>query len=376
MRIAVVRAHYSPFGGAERFLNVAVDSMMKHHHTPTILTRAWPQRSTVAIDHTIINPRYVTSAGRDRNFANAVRATLNQSSFDLVQSYERFAGCDVFHAVDGVHAEWLVQRERIQSPLQRLGVSLNPHHRYLRKAERDMYHSPKLRAVICISKMVRDDILAHYKIDPAKLHVIYGPIDTDKFRPARQGENFNSRRDEIRRKYAISANAPVAIHVGSGFERKGVRAFLQSVALVPGLYAFVVGQDKKLAAYQTLARSLDIAARVFFTGGIADVTPYYAASDVFVMPTIYEPFGLVFGEAMACGLPVVVSRKAGAQDWITHGENGFVVTATDVSEITEAIKAALANPTIGMRGRATVIAHNKIDVSDQYAALYQQLMSA
>ncbi len=372
MKIALVRAHYNPFGGAERFLNVAVDAMLAHQHTPTILTRAWPKRANVNIAHRIINPRYVTSAGRDRNFANATRALLRQSDFDLVQSYERFQDCDVFHAVDGVHAEWLLQRERIQSPLQRLGVRLNPHHRYLREAEREMYHSSALRAVICISQMVKADILAHYQIDPAKLHVIYGPIDTEAFHP----RLIEAHRETTRHKYAIAANAPVAIHVGSGFERKGVAAFLRSVALVPGLHAFVVGHDKKIAHYRAMAKTLGIAARVFFTGGIADVKPYYAASDVFVMPTIYEPFGLVFGEAMACGLPVVSSTKAGAADWIRHGMNGFVVEATDIAAIAAAIEAAIAAPAIGLRGREIVLARNQTDAGEQYAELYKQLVPA
>jgi len=372
MKIALIRAHYNPFGGAERFLNVAVDAMLAHQHTPTILTRTWPKRANVSIAHEIINPRYVTSAGRDRNFANATRATLATSSFDLVQSYERFQGCDVFHAVDGVHAEWLRQRERIQSPLQRFGVGINPHHRYVRAAEREMYHSNELRAVICISEMVRTDILTHYQIDPAKLHVVYGPIDTDQFHPSL----IAIHRDVVRHKYAIAANTKVAIHVGSGFERKGVAAFLRAVALVPGLYAFVVGHDKRLANYQALARELGINQRVFFTGGIADVKPYYAASDVFVMPTIYEPFGLVFGEAMACGLPVVTSTTAGAADWIKHAENGFVVEATDIRAITTAIESAIADPAIGQRGRETVLARNNVDVGAQYAALYKKLMPA
>lgn len=370
MKIALIRAHYNPFGGAERFLNVAVDAMIAHQHSPTILTRAWPKRANVNIAHEIINPRYVTSAGRDRNFANETQLRLQNASFDLVQSYERFAGCDVFHAVDGVHAEWLRQRERIQSPIQRLGVRLNPHHRYLLQAEREMYHSSELRAVICISAMVREDILTHYEIDPAKLHVIYGPIDTEAFHP----RLMDQYRDEMRHKYAISASAPVAIHVGSGFERKGVAAFLRSVALIPGLYAFVIGHDKRLAKYQALAATLGIAERVFFTGGIADVKPYYAASDVFVMPTIYEPFGLVFGEAMACSLPIVTSTKAGAADWITQGENGFVVEADDIRAISSAIEAAIANRAIGQRGRETVLARNKTDVGAEYAALYQKLM--
>ena len=152
MKLALIRARYDPFGGAERFLNSAADALVAQGASPTIITRAWPQSANPAIAHQIVNPRYITSAGRDSGFARAVCALLQTQQFDLVQSYERLACCDVFHAVDGVHAEWLAQRKRVQSAVKQFGVRINPHHRVVLAAERQMYHSPKLRAVICISQ--------------------------------------------------------------------------------------------------------------------------------------------------------------------------------------------------------------------------------
>ena len=371
MKLALIRAKYDPFGGAERFLNSAADAMVAQGAQPTIITRAWPQRADAAIAHKIVNPRYFTSAGRDRGFARAACELLQTEKFDLVQSYERISCCDVFHAVDGVHAEWLAQRKRVQSPLKQFGVRINPHHRYVLEVERQMYHSPRLRAVICISQMVKQDVLRHYDIAPEKLHVIYGGIDTEAFHPRLRDEH----RLALRKQLGISPSAPVAIHVGSGFERKGVTGFLMAAAKVPGLHAIVVGRDKHMARYQAFAYSLGLMDRVIFTGGLSDVRPYYAASDVFVMPTLYEPFGLVFGEAMACGLPVVASTKSGAADWIEHGVDGFVVDALDTPKIANCIEAAIADPTMGLRARAKVLPHTHAATSAQYGELYRQLLA-
>ncbi len=370
MKLALIRARYDPFGGAERFLNSAADAMVAQGVSPTIITRAWPPSAGAAIGHKIVNPRYVTSAGRDRGFARAACALLQTENFDLVQSYERLACCDVFHAVDGVHAEWLVQRKRVQSAFKQFGVRINPHHRYVLEAEKAMYHSSKLRAVICISRMVKQDVLRHYDIAPEKLHVIYGSVDTEAFHPRLRDEH----RLALRKQLNIPADAPVAIYVGSGFERKGVAGFLYSVAKVRDLRGIVVGRDKRMARYRALADSLGLADRVIFTGGISDVRPYYGASDVFVMPTLYEPFGLVFGEAMACGLPAVASTQSGAADWIEHGVDGFVVDALDAATIAESIEAALADPAMGMRARQKVLPHTQAALSAQYASLYQQLL--
>jgi UDP-glucose:(heptosyl)LPS alpha-1,3-glucosyltransferase len=372
MKIAFVRAKYSPFGGAERFLNSAAESLVGQGASPTIITRAWPPSAGAAIHHRVVNPGYLTSAGRDRGFARAACGLLAQEHFDLVQSYERLACCDVFHAVDGVHAEWLVQRKRVQTRLQRLGVLVNPHHRYLLQAERAMYASSRLRAVICISEMVKRNVMQHYGVEDERLHVIYGSIDCNRFHPGLRDEY----RSNVRKLHGIPDRAPVALFVGSGFERKGVAAFLATVARVDGLFGLVVGHDKHIARHRAAANRLGLAGRVIFTGGVGDVRPCYAASDVFLMPTLYEPFGLVFGEAMACGLPVITSPQAGAADWIEHGVNGFVVDPLDVPLMAEAIHGALNDPGMGTLARQTVLPYNQASTAARYAGLYQRLLRA
>jgi UDP-glucose:(heptosyl)LPS alpha-1,3-glucosyltransferase len=317
-----------------------------------------------------VNPGYLTSAGRDRGFARAACALISQERFDLVQSYERLACCDVFHAVDGVHAEWLAQRRRVQSDVGRLGVRINPHHRYLLKAERAMYASPRLRAVICISEMVKQNVMQHYGVAEQRLHVIYGSIDCATFHPGLRDEH----RAALRQQFAIADDARVALFVGSGFERKGVAGFLSAVASVEGLVGLVVGHDKHIARYRAAANRLGLAGRVIFTGGIGDVRPYYAASDVFLMPTLYEPFGLVFGEAMACGLPVITSPQAGAADWIEHGVNGFVVDPLDLPAMTVALNQALNDRGIGALARKAVLPYSQASTAARYAELYQLLL--
>lgn len=370
MNIAFIRARYNPFGGAERFLNRAVDAVVAQGSTPTIITRAWPDSGNAAIQHRIVNPHYFTKAGRDKSFAGATNALLRRKRFDLVQSYERMAGCDVFHAVDGVHAEWLVQRRRVQNGLQRFGVHINPHHRYVLAAERAMYASPTLRAVICISQMVKRNVVQHYGVAAEKLHVIYGDIDCEKFHPRLRDEH----RAAMRKQLNIPADAPIALFVGSGFARKGVAGFLATVAKVRGLFGLVVGHDKHLARYRSVAARMGVGDRIVFTDSIKDVTPYYGASDVFLMPTLYEPFGLVFGEAMACGLPAITSPEAGAADWIQSGVNGFVVDPLDSDTMANAVECALHDRQMGLRARAAVLPYTQADTAARYAALYRKLL--
>ncbi len=373
MKIALVRAKYNPFGGAERFLNDAVAAMQGSDVKFTLFTRAWPAQAAGSMEHRIVNPRYLTSAGRDRGFNAAVTRAMSAEKFDLIQSYERLPDCDIYHAVDGVHAEWLRQRARISSGAKRFGIAINPHHRYVLAAERAMYSSPKFKAAICISQMVKADILRHVDVNPEKLHVVYSGIDTEKFSPLNSGDM----RDATRGKYGIPRAAKVAVFVGSGFERKGLAQFIRALAhptlASEKIFGLVVGKDKLSKKYEALATQLGIRERIIFTGGVADTRPFYAASDVFVLPTIYEPFGLVCLEALAAGLPVVTSTGAGAAELVSNGVNGFVCDALDTAAIARAMHDI--TPAMGLAARDTALKFSPKSMAAQYASLYRQLQN-
>ena len=373
MNIALVRAKYNPFGGAERFLNDAVAAMQGSDVKFTLFTRAWPAQASASMAHRIVNPRYLTSAGRDSGFNAAATRAISQEKFDLIQSYERLPECDIYHAVDGVHAEWLRQRARISSGVKRFGIAINPRHRYVLAAERAMYSSPKFKAAICISAMVKTDILRHFEVAPEKLHVVYSGIDADKFSP----DSREQMRDATRGKYGIPTSAKVAVFVGSGFERKGLAQFIRALAhpatRQEKIFGLIVGKDKLSKKYEALATQLGIRERMIFTGGVADTRPFYAASDGFVLPTIYEPFGLVCLEAMAAGLPVITSTAAGAAELVKNGVNGYVCDALDTTAIANAIKNI--TPAMGAAARKTALEFSPASMAEQYAALYRRLQN-
>lgn len=381
LKIALIRAKYNPFGGAERFIETAANALAAQGVSLTILTREWPTDAAgahPAIQHVLINPRHVTSKGRDSRFANAVTRHLAETKYDLVQSHERIVGCELYRAGDGVHAAYLEQRFRVLGALKRLSIGLSAHHRYLINTERAMFTSPKLRAVICNSAMVKADILRHFSVDESKLRVILSGVDQQKFHPGLRNEF----RADLRRQLNIPKAAPVALFVGSGFERKGLAGFLLALADQAGhadltrdaLRGIVVGHDKHLLRFQALADQLGLSDRVVFTGGVNDVRPYYAAADVFVLPTLYDPLPNACLEAMACGLPIITSTTSGAAELITNGVEGFVTDALDTPAISDAISNALADAGMGARARARVAPLTPEAMAAAYIALYRELL--
>ncbi len=180
--------------------------------------------------------------------------------------------------------------------------------------------------------------------------MIYNAVDPLEFGPqVREG------RDATRARLGIAASDVAFLLLGSGYARKGVPAALRSLARLPeNARLVVVGRDKNPSQYKALARRLDVAARVSFAGPQADPRPYLGAADAFVLPTLYDPLSNAVLEALACGLPVVTSRRCGAGELVVAHDAGVVCDATDVAAIAEGMRRLL-DPAqrLSMAARAT-----------------------
>ena len=292
---------------------------------------------------------------------------------DLIQSHERIAGCDVFRAGDGVHRIWLEQRARGMSPLRRLGLALNPYHRYTLNAEARLFADPSLRAVICNSRLVRDQIHGLFGVPDEKLHVIYNAVDSTRFSPA-----LAKRRTAVRKAYGLPADAMVFVLVGSGYHRKGVGQAVEALARLPAnTRLLVAGKEKNLAHYRAMAKYAGIAARVHLAGPEEDVAPLLGAADAFVLPTLYDPLPNACLEAMAAGLPVVTSEQCGAAELLVAHGAGLVCDAHDVPALAAAMTRLLdpvLRAAMGARARQAVLPLSAETMAAQLVGLYRSLL--
>ena len=329
MKLAIIRQRYNPFGGAERFVERALAGLARTDLDVTLITRRWNGEAG-RYGMELCDPPYLGSTWRDYAFARAAEAAVARGGYDLVQSHEKIACCDIYRAGDGVHRAWLARRARQMGPAGRLWLRANLFNHYTLGAEDALYRSPRLRAVVCISELVRRDIQAHFPIDSERLPVIYNGIDTSLYHPGLRADAAT-----VRTAHGIPAEVPLFLFVGSGYERKGLAPLLR--ALPPEAWLLVVGKDKQEKAYRALAEQLGIASRVRFLGPQHNVRPFYGAADAFAFPTIYEPFGNVILEAMACGLPVVTTPDCGGAELLQEGRSGFVRPTGDSEGLREAL---------------------------------------
>ena len=383
MKLALIRQRYTPFGGAERFMDRAIQALGQQAEI-TVFAREW-RGEAAGYRFVECNPSHRSNVQRERGFAEAVRMALRAETFDLVQSHERMVPAGIgapfiYRAGDGVHATWLRERARAQGALGSLRNAINPYHRFMVALEHDMFTHANLAGVICNSRMVRDDIAARFAVPAAELHVIHNGVDLDRFSPRLRDTLSNGDSAHIAETPGGSGfqqNVPLLLYVGSGFERKGVKNLLTAFARAKGKATLaIVGEDKQAKRYQRLAARLGIAHRVRFTGALKDVRPLYAAAAAFVLPTLYDPMPNAALEALACGLPVLTTSTCGAAEFISEGVNGYVHDALDIDGLAQGI-TLLSDPAhaASMRGAARAsVAHLALDaMAQQLLTLYSSL---
>lgn len=366
MKLAIVRQKYTPFGGAERFVARALDALRAQGVAVDIIARNWEDDAAgVKCD-----PLYLGRTWRDMGFARCVQRVIASGRYDLVQSHERIPGCHIFRAGDGVHATWL---ELAGKPL----TWLSPWHRYTLAAEAAMLRHPDLRAVICNSRMVRDDIARRFPAIADKLHVIHNGIDLEHFHPGLRALH----RDAVRTKLGAGGTAPVILYVGSGYARKGVATLLEALAHMATSSAavWIIGHDKHENHYRQLARKLGVEKRVRFLGAQHDVRPFLGAADLFCLPTLYDPLPNAALEALACGLPVVTTTTCGAAEFIEPGVNGALSPPLEPVAMAARLDALCAQGiahAMAQAAAASVAALTPAAMSAQLLGLYRRLMEA
>ena len=211
----------------------------------------------------------------------------------------------------------------------------------------------------------------------SKIYLIPNGVDIKRFNLGIDGSRLKSRLgiDDYKVVFTLRAHRP---NYGLEFLIRAAPLIIKKRRDV----VFVIGGDGPLRSFhERLANKLGIRNRIIFTGWIPRklVPYYYAMSDVVVVPSLQEAFGLVVSEAMACGKPVVGSNVGGIPDQIVDGYNGFLVPPKDPEALAERVLWLLEHQEeaklMGMRGRAIVEEKFNIDKRiEKIVSLYETLL--
>lgn len=314
MRIGFVRRGHSRTGGAEAYMLRLARSLRELGHIcPLITSGDWPA------DRWPSGEIHRLPATSPDAFARAFRAA--STGCDIHFSLERVPGCEVFRAGDGVHAAWLERRKAFEPLWKRLARTLNRKHSRIVALEREVFDPANTQAVIANSRMVRDEILARYSYPPDRVAVVYNGIT-----PAPPAID----RAAARQRFGIDPSSFCPLFLGTGWERKGLATALRAAEMMDGTQLLVAGRGPA-----DIYRSRN----AVFAGPVHEVSALFAAADLLVLPTWYDPFSNACLEALAAGLPVITTTANGFSEIIQSGIHGEVVEPGDALACAEAMEA-------------------------------------
>jgi glycosyltransferase involved in cell wall biosynthesis len=194
----------------------------------------------------------------------------------------------------------------------------------------------KADAVIAVSRGVRDDLVKIFRIEAARVHIIPNPVDIKKIQALSREEV-----DEA----AFSGNLPVILSAGRLSKEKGFANLISSfsgLTKIGHTRLVVLGAGKEEENLKKLSRELGVSDDVFFLGYKDNPYKYMKHATVLVVPSLYEGFGMVIVEAMACGLPVIATRSyEGIEDIVENEKNGLLVPVADVPALAGAMERLL-----------------------------------
>jgi UDP-glucose:(heptosyl)LPS alpha-1,3-glucosyltransferase len=329
LRLAFVRRGYSPTGGAEAYLKRLARRVIEaRHQVQLIATNEWPE------DQWPFGP--ITRLGAESviGFADELEQIRPQLDCDVLLSFERVWSCDVYRAGDGVHQAWLVRRRKYELPLKQFARALNRKHRDLLHLEESLFASRKAGRVIVASQMVNKEIVDLYGYPADRIDIVRNGVPLDKFR-------FDSElREKSREDLKLKPDQIALLFAGSGWERKGLLFAIQAMALCKNrkMRLLVAGRGNA-ALYKTKLLRFWREEPVRFLGEVADLVRIYSAADIFILPTVYDPFSNACLEALACGLPVITTRSNGFSEIIEDSVHGSIVDhAGNLIGLREAIR--------------------------------------
>lgn len=303
LKIGLVRRGYSPTGGAENYLIRFAEGLEAKGHSCLLFSdREWPESAWGDRPSRVIG-RTGKSPG---DFADALEQSRPKDYCDFLFSLERVWNCSCFRAGDGVHAAWLKRRAKFEPGWRTAFRRFNGKHQEILALEHALYRPDSPAHIIANASFVKQEIQDTYETPADRITVIPNGFDP----PALDAEERKDLREKGRAAFQIEDDTVAFLFVGSGWERKGLRFAIDAIESLAdqgkNVRLLVAGNDKR----KPKTRHQGI---VWILGPAnpEQITRLYESADVFLLPTLYDPFSNACLEAACHGLPVITTTANG-----------------------------------------------------------------
>jgi len=369
-KIAVVIPKYGLVGGAEQFAaELSSRLCAKSDYRFHVLANRWQPSADIPFHKIPIVsfPKFLTTL----SFAWFVQRQIRRNNFNLVHSHERIFTADIYTLHGVPHRYWVHHVRHKRMSLYDTATAW---------VENKLVYQGHCQKFVAVSDLTKDIFLQEYSIHPDRVAVIHPGVDLTDFL---QG-NKDDVRQTVRNELGINPAEPVIVFASMNFEIKGLADILFTLARLKTQnceFKLIVAGKGNIKKYEKMAKKAQISEQVIFTGQLSKdkLNRLYQASDLYMMLSKFDTFGMVVLEAMAAGLPVIISSNVGAKDLVREGENGFVIDhPSDYAYTAERLKLLLdKNIRRKMSAAAFQTAsQNSWDtVADKYQAIYSEILA-
>lgn len=316
MRIALIHYQLKRGGGMESYLVDLIHGFAAAGDEVEVWTRTCDEAfaSTLPAVHRRIKTPPLPRLFRNRAFSHAVERLRLVDRYDLVLSLARTVGQDAFIS-GGDHLGFMQATHKRPTLKDRYEVRLEA-----RALEQS-------RVVIAHSRRLKQEYETLYGCDESRIHVAYPPVDVTRFIRA-----DDRQRQAERDRLGLQADEFAFLFPSTGHERKGLPALLEAFSRLdaPQARLLVAGRSARVGEDERI-RSL---------GYVTDMPALYSAVDCTVLPSIYEPFGLVIAESLQCGTPVITAADSGVAELMEAGD-GVRLQDCSASAVLEALQRML-----------------------------------
>lgn len=324
MRVALVYHRHAADGGVEKNLDRLAAFLAGRGHAVEILCRRHGPPPAPGVTFARLGT-WAIGPWRAKGFANAVARQVESAGYDRVLAFGRTWPHDVIRLGMGCHATYLERmglptrwRDRIEIGLESTALAA------------DSFRGRK-RRVLCNSQLVAADAARRHGLPAEDLTIIGNGADLDRFHPRHRATG------QAMLRAALVGDGPIALFLGSGFQRKGLDRALLALAQTTDLRLAVAGRDGDSERFIRQTHSLGLSQRVAFLGPTAQPAELLAGADLLVLPTRYDPFANVTIEALAAGTPVVTTTDNGGCEVLAAG-TGATADGDDPAALAEAMR--------------------------------------
>ncbi|MCP5469210.1 MAG: glycosyltransferase family 4 protein [Chlamydiales bacterium] len=353
-KVILLKSNIAARGGLEGYTRHLGAAFAKSGHSVTLLTTGEVPALPFEV-HSLCNTTKLSLLHHLRFDALTRKWLKENSSYDIIFGMERNCFQTHYRAGSGVHAAYLKKRALVEPTWKRFSFSLNPLHLNLLRLEKEAFEHPNLQKLFTNSHMVREEVLEHYRVDESRLCVVPNGVDWE-------GSEIEVRDPQKPLHF---------LFVGNGYKRKGLLYLFEGLANLKEMYTLtVVGKDKNLSYFKFMAEKLGL--NVHFAGPQSNLSPFYAAADAVVIPSLYDPFANVTLEALARGIFVVTSKMNGGKEVLTEQSGVIIENLTDPTSVQSALLTAFAHPKTEKRACAIRESVRHLDFSHQLTAIVEQ----